>query len=784
MPVGPYDSHAECVADNQDKNDPDAFCAWLKDRTSSGQVVALQVQRGDIRAGSWVEWTWQDGTAQGQVESVHTEGPVNVPGADVSLDADEDNPTALIESWVEVGDSGTFRPTGTMVGRRFASLRRIDPLPEAESTAAGDAMRMFDVEVGGGALPEGYRPADGDDVPDGRSCENCVFYSTRETREVDGVTEGWCDWWEAHVRPDFYCDAWADEMPKGMPDGDEEESDEDEDGDDTVMAYREPDEDEVMGGHEDERMTSGWRGVLAVEGVPTGDGRLMAEGSLRWKTPLPLRWAREDHGGHDGAVVVGRILSVQRNGKEIYAEGDFDLGSEHGQEARRQVEEGLTVGISVDLDDVDVELRMPADMMDEEPAEDEDADVDAEGRVVVLREADDDVMMVMTDARIRAATMVATPAFLEATIETIDEVPAASGSFSLDASDRTPTAGMADEAQRALDWRADGHAGGEENTVQRARSIAARESLSADTIRRMHAFFSRNARYPSQAGFSPGDDGYPSRARVAWGLWGGNAGRSWSRALVERMDSMSLVAAPSPRPPAEWFANPRLSSATPVTVTEEGRVFGHLAAWGTCHTGFSESCVTPPRSQSDYRYFRTGLVIAADGSEIPVGRLTADTGHAGRRLGAADTSAHYDHTGLAVADVAAGEDEFGIWIAGAVRPGIAREQVDRLRASPLSGDWRSVGGSLELVAALAVNSPGFPIPRALVASGRTHSLQAAGVVSTADHVTAGLSSADLRMLRNVIERERKDAAQRVQKAAASRRRVRVADAARRVRRGV
>src|SRR5699024_6608649 len=34
---------------------------------------------------------------------------------------------------------------------------------------------------------------------------------------------------------------------------------------------------------------------------------------------------------------------------------------------------------------------------------------------------------------------------------------------------------------------------------------------------------------------------------------------------------------------------------------------------------------------------------------------------------------------------------------------------------PLSGDWRTIGGNLELVAALAVNTPGFPI----VASGAT-----------------------------------------------------------------
>lgn len=89
-----------------------------------------------------------------------------------------------------------------------------------------------------------------------------------------------------------------------------------------------------------------------------------------------------------------------------------------------------------------------------------------------------------------------------------------------------------------------------------------------------------------------------------------------------------------------------------------------------------------------------------------------------------------------MADVAIGEDEHGIWVAGAVRPGAAPEQVHALRGSPLSGDWRWIDGEYELVAALAVNTPGFPIPReadtetpALVASGRPPALLAVGVVT-------------------------------------------------------
>ena len=71
-----------------------------------------------------------------------------------------------------------------------------------------------------------------------------------------------------------------------------------------------------------------------------------------------------------------------------------------------------------------------------------------------------------------------------------------------------------------------------------------------------------------------------------------------------------------------------------------------------------------------------------------------------------------------------GEDEFGIWFSGAIVPEATPAKIAKLRRSPLSGDWRREGGSLELTAALAVNAPAFPVysmedneQTALVAAG-------------------------------------------------------------------
>ena len=174
-----------------------------------------------------------------------------------------------------------------------------------------------------------------------------------------------------------------------------------------------------------------------------------------------------------------------------------------------------------------------------------------------------------------------------------------------------------------------------------------------------------------------------------------------------------LVASAVELPPLEFFQNPHLDGPTPLTIGENGRVFGHIATWGTCHVGLP-GCVTPPPSPSDYAYFLTGAEKTKDGVTVPVGKLTIGGGHAAPNDGFVAAAEHYDNVGTAVASVFAGEDEHGIWVSGYVVPGTTHESVSALARSPISGDWRRIGGNLELIAAHAVNVPGFPVPRAKV----------------------------------------------------------------------
>lgn len=175
----------------------------------------------------------------------------------------------------------------------------------------------------------------------------------------------------------------------------------------------------------------------------------------------------------------------------------------------------------------------------------------------------------------------------------------------------------------------------------------------------------------------------------------------------------------APLPGLDDFRNPGFTELSPLVVDEPNsfgyrRVQGHIAPWGQCHIGLP-GCVTAPFSASGYAYFHTGEQTTREGSVLPVGTLVAGPRHADPQLAFQAATAHYDDPEAAVAKVVAGEDDYGIWVSGWLLPQAAEKAVDIFRSSPVSGDWRRIGGSLELVAVCSVNAPGFPVPRARVA---------------------------------------------------------------------
>lgn len=212
------------------------------------------------------------------------------------------------------------------------------------------------------------------------------------------------------------------------------------------------------------------------------------------------------------------------------------------------------------------------------------------------------------------------------------------------------------------------------------------------------------------------DDGTSPAAAVAEG-----GGVQVHVHVASSRPAISLVT-----PPLQWFGPQGLPCATPNTITREGHVFGHLAAWGTCHTGYEDRCVTPPRGgDNGYSHFHVGEVETAEGERVATGAFAWGIPHADLSLRLIEAFAHYANSRHGWADVVVGEDEHGIWYSGALRPGLTAEDVRILRALSLSGDWRRDPSTRRLgfVAGLAVNFPGYPIPRV---SGLTASASIGG----------------------------------------------------------
>lgn len=469
-----------------------------------------------------------------------------------------------------------------------------------------------------------------------------------------------------------------------------------------------------------------WEGVLAVEDVETGDQRKFSAGSITWVDPrnvvAPLQWAPQNLGEHKGSVTVGRIDQIWRdatNPRVIRGRGRFDLDSDEGAEAFRKVKDGFLSGISIDPDqvtDADVELIYPTALSE------------SEGQPTPF---DKPELTVYHAGRIRGATLVAFPAFIEGAIQLTKK----------DAVTASVSTGP---------WRAARHElalGDEIDGLVASAAFAFVREYNEIVDRRDCRFLHH------EIDDETGEVGPANLIACAAHIDAINAGRTFGLNRYELFEAYqhlaahiydagqtpaayaleheAVVASIPSEPPLEWFVDPKLSGPTPVVVTEDGRVYGHAAMWGTCHTGFADRCVTPP-PEPDYSFFTTGEVMTAGGHRVAVGQITLGTSHAPTTgLSVARAVDHYGDTGTAVADVAAGADDHGIWVAGAVRPGVPTEHMQALRASALSGDWRRIGGHLRMVALLAVNVPGFPIPRVTTAmqDDRQVTLVAAGILN-------------------------------------------------------
>ena len=126
----------------------------------------------------------------------------------------------------------------------------------------------------------------------------------------------------------------------------------------------------------------------------------------------------------------------------------------------------------------------------------------------------------------------------------------------------SPPAGARSAARRAIKFKEDGKATGAGTAVgwTRARQLANGETLSLSTVKRMYSYFSRHE--VDKKGKDWGNNANPSKGYVMWLAWGGDAGYSWSRKIVEQQKDKALFdeifSKPGNMPQrgyVDWFLN-------------------------------------------------------------------------------------------------------------------------------------------------------------------------------------------------------------------------------------
>lgn len=525
-----------------------------------------------------------------------------------------------------------------------------------------------------------------------------------------------------------------------------------------------------------------WHGVIAPEGKPSGDGRSFAANSLSTRDmPLPLRWTRADVGEHGGAVVVGNILHAWR-GQDglIRASGTFRTDSPEANEVVGMVATDMLRGVSVDLDDIAFEIDEAMNDAGENSVTLTKGRISAATLVdipafaeVFIALGDWDPAELETSALIASCgctslnddgtglTLASDPPSedpAEPEFGAGDPVTYDDGATGVVVSVAPPLATVQPDAGGdpievpIVDLA---HNDPPEDNLDPAPGYAAGTHdgpgwlTNPRDTQRLRSYWTKGAGAAKIRWGVPGDFNR-CRAQLgkyvdplflagtcanlhkeALGTWPGR-----ERGGVASSDTapFNLVASANRVYDHTLFERVPLDDPRVGVIVEGDHVFGYIAQWGVCHIGVQGVCTEAPPSETDYWYYATG-VVDTDKGQVKVGQITMDTGHADLTMPARIAVAHYDNTGAAVADVAVGDDTFGIWFSGALRPEVTDQQRHGLRAAGrVSGDWRRQGGNLELVAALAVNVPGFPIPHtAIAASGGVQTaLVAAGIVPVTD----------------------------------------------------
>ena len=100
-------------------------------------------------------------------------------------------------------EDGIFEITDKLM---IINVFKIDKVRKPDMIAVELEETPDSEEESEGNLPDNYRPALSEDVPEGRACGNCFFFD--ESRINEDGDKAWCERWDAFVDGGNYCNAW------------------------------------------------------------------------------------------------------------------------------------------------------------------------------------------------------------------------------------------------------------------------------------------------------------------------------------------------------------------------------------------------------------------------------------------------------------------------------------------------------------------------------------------------------------------------------------------------
>lgn len=529
-------------------------------------------------------------------------------------------------------------------------------------------------------------------------------------------------------------------------------------------------------------MATRFRALAVPVDVSTGDRRRIGEGALTHQTlPMPGRWVREDVGAHDGAITVASLTDVQTDGDQIWLTGHWfdDVDEEKMPRLAQDVAEAMhlaregVLGFSVDLDDIEAV-----------PVRKGSAQAATEDDLI----SDEDVELLITKGRMRAATLVDIPAYAETnhTIQFLESEDDEAVSEPDDEADPNPTlavtAALSGDVNLPVgdrEWTWDGAAvekrvfgaySDKDGKIDKSRAGRAFLWVEGDGTKRKDYKLpfadivdGKLTIIPRAIGHKDSGHGVPyadipeagkkaiesrvcslyAKVRKKYADW---PECPFDRAKAAASEHSALTASRGGLLSFDAFTPPvKVERLMPITYDwERGIAYGHIAPWGLCHEGVMESCLLAPKdSTGDYREFHAHRVETDQGT-VYAGRITAGGRHPETHDGITAHHVRHHHDDMVtVAYVHAREDEFGIFVCGPIVAGLDSETRQLLSRRKVSADWRETVDGLSMIEVLAlgpgptaVSEPGFPVKVAF-SGGRQVALVASLMPAVTLDVRAG-----------------------------------------------